>query len=82
MNNIKYKINWNRKKTIILLVSIVIILLGILIYFFIISPQIQSTKIGFYNQGVSDILIWIDNQIQINGQAQINLDNQVICKYG
>ena len=76
------KINWNKKRTIILLVSIIVIMLGILIYFFIISPQIQSTHIDFYNQGVNDILNWIDNQIQVNNQAQINLDNQIICKYG
>jgi len=77
------KINWNKKRTIILLVSIVVILLGVLIYSFIINPQIQSTKIDFYNQGINDVLIWIDNQIQIDSQVQINLDDkQIICKYG
>ncbi len=72
-----------QKKLILILGIVILVLMGILAYAFIVKPHIQNLQVNSYNQGLIYAIGWIDNQIQINNQAQINLENrQIICQYG
>lgn len=73
----------DKKKIIKILIIISLILFGIVIYTLIINPSIQDIKVKAHRQGVIDVIGYINNQIQVNGWSEINLEERVIlCQYG
>ena len=71
-----------KKKLVLILGIVILVLVVISSYVFIVKPYIQNLQTDAYDQGVINVIGWIDNQIQINNQSQINLPNRQIICYG
>ncbi len=70
----------NKDKLITILLAIILLLIVTLTYFFLIKPKINNhlyeLQAEAYNQGVLDVVSYILNQIDEEGFAQIEFENQ------
>ena len=69
----------DKKKVLItLLVAVIVVMAAILVYVFVIGPNITGYAIDRQNEGVEFAIAAIVSQIQQNGFAQIPVGNETL----
>lgn len=69
----------DRKNTITWVLAVLVIILGIMVlYAFVLQPQINGYVVNAQNQGVNHTIAYIVNQIQQQGYAQLPVGNQTL----
>ncbi len=69
----------NKKVLIIGILALVIVILGaMVIYTYIAKPVVTGYESKIYNQGASNVLSVLVNQIQTQGYVQIPVGNQTL----